>query len=189
MELIYLRVLVSGQKYNFIYTYKAPNLKEQLFLDKLEDFIHSINLNEPLFMIGDFNMDYNNKINSNIRKFLNHNDLINFVNKPTRISTKYYKKSNTTKRSSTMIDLILHNGNLINCTDVIECPFSDHHFIVAKLDLKKSAVCVKQIECRNLSADNIRRINSMIDEIDFKQMRNYDDINAKWLFIKNNSNY
>ncbi|CAF0992503.1 unnamed protein product [Brachionus calyciflorus] len=84
-ELIYLQFRKSGQLNNFIYTFRAPNLKEQLFLEKLEDFIHSINLNEPLFIVGNLNMDFSDKIKSNISKFADHNDLINFVKTPTSI--------------------------------------------------------------------------------------------------------
>ncbi|CAF1057954.1 unnamed protein product [Brachionus calyciflorus] len=84
-----------------------------------------------------------------------------------------------------MIDLLLHNGDLVSETDVIECPFSDNHFVVAKLDIQKSPNILKQIECRNLSSVNILKINSLIEEIDFQQIRNYDDINEKWLYVKN----
>ncbi|CAF1138942.1 unnamed protein product [Brachionus calyciflorus] len=52
------------------------------------------------------------------------------------------------------------------------------------LDIKKSPNVLKQIECRNLSAVNMLRINSLIDKIDLKQIRNFDDINAKWMFLK-----
>ncbi|RNA02458.1 RNA-directed DNA polymerase from mobile element jockey-like [Brachionus plicatilis] len=185
LELIYFQIRINGQKINFVYSYKAPNLKEQLFIDHLEEFLHSLSLNEPLFIIGDLNMDYNLTTNSNIRKFIDNNELINFVTKPTRISTKYYKKPNVTRRTSIMIDLILHNGDLVEETEVIDCPFSDHHFVVAKLAVKKPSNVLKTIDCRNLSAVNMFRINSMIDEIDFKQLRNLNDIDSKWMFLKN----
>ncbi|CAF0891632.1 unnamed protein product [Brachionus calyciflorus] len=85
----------------------------------------------------------------------------------------------------TQIDLLLHNGDLVSETDVIECPFSDHHFVVAKLDIPKSPNIFKKIECRNLSSVNILKINLLIEEIDFQQIRNYDDINEKWIYVKN----
>ena len=44
IELIYYQLKIKSQKYNFVYCYKAPNIKEQEFLDKLEEFIHSLNL-------------------------------------------------------------------------------------------------------------------------------------------------
>lgn len=83
-----------------------------------------------------------------------------------------------------MIDVILHNADLIEATDVVHCPFSDHHFVIAKLDIRKSSNLLKQIECRNLSAENMLKINNLIDQIDFRQLRNFNDINEKWMFIK-----
>ncbi|CAF1112143.1 unnamed protein product, partial [Brachionus calyciflorus] len=145
---------------------KPSNFKEIEFLDNLEEFIHSLNLSEPLFIIGDLNMNFNN--NQNIKDFIDHNDMINFISKPTRICSKFYSKSNTVKQSSTIIDLILHNGNYITETDVMECPFSDHCFVLAKLLINKPKNELKKIDCRNLSTENILKIFSSIDQIDFK---------------------
>ncbi|CAF1108395.1 unnamed protein product [Brachionus calyciflorus] len=124
MELIYFQIKIRDQLLNFIYSYRPPSLKEIPFLDKLEEFMQSLNLNQPLFLIGDFNIDHSVGEN-NIHKFIDNNELINFVTKPTRIISKFYKKNNSTRISSTMIDLLLHNGDLVSETDVIECPFSD----------------------------------------------------------------
>ncbi|CAF1057506.1 unnamed protein product [Brachionus calyciflorus] len=122
-----LTIQSKSNKLNFVYSYRAPNLKEQLFLDKLDDFIHTLNLNDPLFIVGDFNMNFDlNNINSNVREFSCNNNLVNFVQKPTRVAKKFFKKTNSYKCSSTLIDLFLNNGDLIDQTDVIDCPFSDN---------------------------------------------------------------
>ena len=132
MELIYFQIHSKRNKLNFVYSYRAPNLKEQVFLDKLDDFIHTLNLNDPLFIVGDFNMNFDlNNINSNVREFSCNNNLVNFVQKPTRIAKKFFKKTNSYKCSTTLIDLLLHNGDLVDQTDVIDCPFSDHHLQTA----------------------------------------------------------
>ena len=117
-------------------------------------------------------MDYNDRLSSNIRQFADHNELINFINKPTRVSHKYYKKSNQLKCSPTLLDLILHNGDLVDETDVIDCPFSDHDFVVGKFNIPKPTSILRTIACRNLSIENINKINSMIDELDYKQLYN-----------------
>ncbi|CAF1118079.1 unnamed protein product [Brachionus calyciflorus] len=130
-------------------------------------------------------MDNSPSIKSNISVFITNNDIVNFVQKPTRVCTKFYKKKNSTKCSSTLIDLFLHNGDLVDETDVFQCPFSDHKFVVAKLAIKKeSSIVKKEISCRNLSSENILKINSCIDKIDFKKIRIFDDINDKWKFVK-----
>ncbi|CAF1116675.1 unnamed protein product [Brachionus calyciflorus] len=89
-------------------------------INNLDEFIHSLNLGEPLFITGDLNMDYSPSIKSNISEFIPNNDLVNFVQKPTRVCTKFYKKTNSTKCSSTLIDLFLHNGDLVDETDVFQ---------------------------------------------------------------------
>ncbi|CAF0861672.1 unnamed protein product, partial [Brachionus calyciflorus] len=185
LELIYFQIRLKNQKYNFVNSYRSPSVNEELFLDKLDDFIHTLNLNEPLFIIGDLNMDCLNNANLKIKDFIQNNDLINFVTKPTRISTKFYKKSNTTKKTTTLIDLLLHNGDLVENADVIDCPFSDHNFVVSKLSINKPTNVMRTIECRNLSTENMEKINNLIDVIDLKQLKNNSNIESKWTFFKN----
>ncbi|CAF0807126.1 unnamed protein product [Brachionus calyciflorus] len=153
MELISFQIRLNKQLYNFVHPYRAPNLNESVFFDQLEDFI-----------VGDLNSDYNNKKHL-IKQFVEHNDLVKFVSKPTKISTKYNKKSNTTKRSSTLIDILLRNGDLVDSTDTIDCPFSDHHFLIAKLNFKKAPNESKKIESQN------RKINLK----NYNQFHWYDD--------------
>ena len=63
----------------------------------------------------------NHIINTNFRDFLTSNLLVNFVTKPTR------------SISESLIDVILHNSNLVLNTLVSDCPFSDHKFVTANL--------------------------------------------------------
>ncbi|CAF0801056.1 unnamed protein product [Brachionus calyciflorus] len=115
-------------------------------------------------------MDYSSNVNSNIGESADNNDLVNFVEKSTRICKRFYKKTNTTKCSSTLIDLLLHNGDLVDETD--------------QLFKKKESTVLKEISCRNLSSENLLKINSAIEKIDFKQIRIFDVINYKWKFVK-----
>ena len=94
MELIYFQLVINSQKLNFVYSYRAPYLNESIYLDKLEDFLHTLNLNEPLFIFGDLNMNCLYEQNLNIKRFIDNNELINFINEPTRICSKFFKKSN-----------------------------------------------------------------------------------------------
>jgi len=41
------------------------------------------------------------------------------------------------KESGTLLDIILHNKNLITDTQVIGCPYSDHKFIVGSIEIEK----------------------------------------------------
>ncbi|RNA03789.1 RNA-directed DNA polymerase from mobile element jockey-like [Brachionus plicatilis] len=184
LELIYTQFKINSQRFNFVYCYRPPNTKEKDILDKLDDFIHTLNLSEPLFIFGDLNMNYDPKITSNITYFCTSNDLINFIHKPTRVCSKYYKKTNKTKTTSTLIDLLLHNGNLIEETDVIPCPFSDHNFVVASLLIKKPNETYKTIKCRNLCQSNQLEICSQIKKANFKSLQSLKTIEEKWHFVK-----
>ena len=73
IELIYFQVKVLSQTYNFIYCYRRPVSNEKEFLDHLESVIHTLNLNEPLFIIGDLNMNILNDANSNLTSFMDNN--------------------------------------------------------------------------------------------------------------------
>ncbi len=41
------------------------------------------------------------------------------------------------KESGTLLDIILHNKNLISNTQVIGCPYNDHTFIVGSIEIEK----------------------------------------------------
>jgi len=59
---------------NIISCYKAPDVDELEFLTGAENYIHSINLEDPLFIVGDLNMNLKenpkNNININLAEFL-----------------------------------------------------------------------------------------------------------------------
>lgn len=69
-------------------------------------------------------MDLKTDANTNIKEFIRNNYLVNFVEKPTRVCTKFYKNINATRTSSSIIDLFSHNGDLVDGSDVISCPFN-----------------------------------------------------------------
>ncbi|CAF1138195.1 unnamed protein product, partial [Brachionus calyciflorus] len=60
--------------------------------------------------------------------------------------------------SSTLIDLFFHNGDLVDETCVVNCPFSDHKFVLANLLLIKPNSVSKIIECRSLSDSNLLKL-------------------------------
>lgn len=48
MELIYFQLKIKSVVYNFVYSYRSPNLNEDNYLEGLESYIHTLNLNAPL---------------------------------------------------------------------------------------------------------------------------------------------
>ena len=81
--------------------------------------------------------------------------------------------------------MILHNSNLIDETSVYSCPFSDHDFITASLNIVKPINSFKTIKCRNLCQRNIDEINKLVQESDLKSIFSLDNVEQKWTLIKN----
>jgi len=118
-------------------------------------------------------MNLNKDINNNLCEFLLNNCLINKVEK---ITKNVYSKSDTGSliNSQSLIDVIIENGDYIQNTDVIQCPFSDHCFVTANIIISKSTdSCLKTIETRSLNAEKISQICHEIEKIDFKRARNF----------------
>jgi hypothetical protein len=47
----------KNRQINFLSCYKAPNEHNTDFIDELENFVFSLDMNIPLFIVGDLNMD------------------------------------------------------------------------------------------------------------------------------------
>ena len=110
--------------------------------------------------------------------------MVNFVYQPTRVCSRFHKRRNQYLQSESVIDLFLHNADLVDETSVIDCPFSDHKFVLAKLTVAKLKCKQKTILCRNLSLVNTENICSQIDEIDWSGFKNFSSIDEKWMFVK-----
>ncbi|CAF1088906.1 unnamed protein product [Brachionus calyciflorus] len=101
-----------------------------------------------------------------------------------RVCSKFSKKKKNIISSNTIIDLNFHNGDLIDETHTIECPFSDHNFILAKLTIKKQTAVRKKISCRKLSQDNLVKISSLVDGIDLRELKKFETVEDKWIFVR-----
>ena len=59
-------------------------------------------------------------------------DFINLITEPTRVCTKFYKRLNNYKTTSTLIDLIITNNEFHKESMTVDCHFSDHKFVCSK---------------------------------------------------------
>ena len=133
LEYIYVKIASITLTFNIIACYKPPSYSEQVFLDGLEELIFSINSDEPLFLIGDMNMDLLTSKGSALASFIANNSLKNFTTDATRIATRHMQQQNRLVESRTLIDVVLHNGSLVNASQVFACPFSDHSFVAVRV--------------------------------------------------------
>ena len=90
-------------------SYKSPSTDNNEFLEKLESFLLLLDPREPLYIIGDLNMDLKSIKGSDLGNFLIRNELNNFVNQHTRICRSYYKDKKKYQTSRTLIDVIISN--------------------------------------------------------------------------------
>jgi hypothetical protein len=94
----------------------------------------------------------------------------------------FYKNGNTT---STLIDVVLHNKNLITTTKVVPCPFSDHDFVVSYLNVPKISNSNDLVTVKTISTKSLELINDKLRCTDFSVMNKFDSVNDKWTVFKN----
>ena len=139
---------------------------------------------EPLFIIGDLNMNLLSDDGNDLKEFMINNDLTNSVRSPTRIQTNFYKKTNKYKTSKTLIDLVLYNQhNLAKQSIVIDCPFSDHCFVATSLDIAYVKPQLPTIMCRNLSEPVLAQILLDLEHMDHR-MSEDKNVETNWTLIK-----
>ena len=119
-----------------------------------------------------------------LHDFLTNHQLNNFITEPTRVRTKFMTNSNSEKNSSTLIDVLVHNKNLVTDTRVIDCPFSDHKFIVGAINIEKPKVSPQTFWSRNLSEKNLLKLESRLNNINFQEIDKFNCADSKWEFLK-----
>jgi hypothetical protein len=115
-----------------------------------------------------------------LANFLLRNDLKNFVNEHTRVCRSYYKDKKKFQTSKSLKDVCIANQNEVNDVKVIGCPFSDHKFLVAALDLSRAKHTPFVNIGRSLSEKNLFLIADLIKSQDFSFDKNDQNINQIW---------
>lgn len=73
IECIHLQINIKDQDVNFFSCYKPPDLCEKEFIDDLENVIYSVDHSDPLFLVGDLNMNADS--NKYFHEFIKNNGL------------------------------------------------------------------------------------------------------------------
>ena len=136
---------------NFLIIYKPPKMNEKLFINELDEILCQLDRSLPLFIIGDLNIDLKSSKGQKLLQFMKSNDLSNFVDDYTRVASKYNNNINEFTISRSLIDVIIHNKNIISKTKVVPCSFSDHCFVIAELTMQRAKNLSHSIEVRNLN--------------------------------------
>jgi hypothetical protein len=107
-ETIYFQLYVDGNLVNMVLSFKSPSTDNNVYLEKLENFLFLLDPREPLFIFGDLNMYLRSK-GLDLANFLLSKDLINFVNEHTRVCRSYCKDKKKFQTSKSLIDVCISN--------------------------------------------------------------------------------
>ena len=189
MEFIYINIKIKNEELNFISAYKPPKTNNFQFLSTIENFFLSqINLKHPLFIIGDLNLDLLKDEGDNyvtdkglqLHQLLVNYNLKNYITDPTRIAYYRNKATNDVRKSTSLIDVLIHNGDLIDKTKVVGYPNSDHKFILATINVKQMKTNGFSMLSRNLSQKSITSIVDNIFKVDFSYISTYPTAQEKY---------
>ncbi|RNA06272.1 hypothetical protein BpHYR1_011153, partial [Brachionus plicatilis] len=115
-------------------------------------------------------MNLLNETNKNLKDFIISNGLVNYVTETTRTMTKFYQNACESKTTSTLIDVVLHNGTLVKDCKVFKCSFSDHDLISIKLTFPPKKKNRLFITGRKLNEASLSTITYEINKLNLKNM-------------------
>ena len=186
-EAMHLSVTHNYTTAHFLVCYKSPRLNDTEFLEFLDSKVSDIKPSDPLFIIGDLNMDLNSHHGKLLQDFMADFILTNFVKESTRVQSRLSRKNSFSLfcESSTLLDVIFHNDSLITENLVVGCPFSDHKFVTASICIDKPDHADSVTWARNLSERNLLSLSIKLAALDFTNMDKFHNCNDKWLFLKN----
>ena len=184
-EAMHLRLTYNNSSANFLACYKSPSLNNFDFVEFLDSKVSILDLKEPIFIVGDLNMDLNSNNSKLLKEFMCDYKLKNCISQPTRIRSRIMKKNSIIRSSSTLIDVLIHNGDLVSKSIVVSCPFSDHNIIAGSIKIDKKRPCDDVIWSRNLSERNLSLISENLAKHDFTKLDKLNTCNEKWLYLKN----
>jgi hypothetical protein len=121
----------------------------------------------------------------NLKNFINNFNFQNCVNTPTRVAHYKDKKTKVSRTTTSLIDVCIHNNNVVNKALAVDCPFSDHKFILIKININSVEKIDSTNYVRNLSDKNLDLINNLLLKENFKSIELFDDIENMWLSFKN----
>jgi hypothetical protein len=111
-------------------------------------------------------------------------NFVNYVKEATR--SAWYKFNSSTPeptfQTNTLIDVVLHNSDMVSSTHVISCPFSDHKLVLTNVNIYRPLdgpenAC--HVFRRNLSKKNFKKIDDTLNQTDFSVLNQFDSVNSK----------
>ena len=124
-------------------------------------------------------------------EFMNFMSFRNFVTDVTRKADYHLKKQNKIKTTQTLIDVVLHNQDLIISTNVVDHNISDHRMVTTYLKIDTASVKPAndgiKFKCvlNNKTLQNIDKyLNDNLSILNDDVIKAVS-VNDKWLIFKN----
>ena len=122
-----------------------------------------------------------------LRTWYEGRDYSQSVGDYTRVCTKFYEKTQSSKTSKSLLDVVIQNNEECKTASrVIGCPFSDHKFVLSNLSLKSAIeIELPSPTGRSLSPDKLAKIEKAIKKANFSFINdNKLSVDDVWLKFK-----
>ncbi|XP_072043447.1 uncharacterized protein [Amphiura filiformis] len=152
--------------------YRVPNSKVD-YIDKLDQvFQNHTSLYDDVIIVGDFNLDLSKRYEaSKVNTLATHSNMKQLIKDYTRI----------TETSKTKIDLaFVTKPDKVSSSGVHNLGLSDHCMIYIIRKNKKVKLPPKTIKTRSFTKFNPNDFVENIKNINWNEIKNYDDVNSAW---------
>ena len=171
IEILWIEICISNMRAMVGVLYRPPQSNVS-YWQKFENNIQPIiDLNIPIFLGGDFNVDMLVSQSSHLGNILTRLNLVNVVQEPTRI----------TSTSATCIDLIITNRpNLILDVNVLPNFCSDHCPVSVDINIKTSKQMCYKRKVKKYDHADFNSISNEIENTDWSNLFDSKAINENY---------
>ena len=160
--------------------YRPPNGNLDKAVDYLDECLKTLNLSKlNLFIIGDLNVNYQNKSAASYKKlhfFMQSNGLSQFINTTTR----------NTNKSKSLIDLVISNSQFISRSGTLDHYLSDHQPIYLVHKKGRDSRQSVRFEGRSYRHFDRESFKTALLEVDWTEVYSLSDPGESWNFILTN---
>jgi hypothetical protein len=173
-ETLCLGVNISKKsRCNFIISYNPHFEFRNDHMNHLGKMIEKFPSTSKNFIIGDLNQDMLSDKGVRLKSFMNSNHFVNVVKSPTHLQGQ----------NESLIDVVFTNDqNFVEKVDVVDCPFSNHKFVLTQLKFKVDHGCSRSVKARILNAKNLLLIKELLESspAHFACVDTFDDPDDKF---------
>ena len=154
--------------------YRPPAGNVNMFCEELTDIVQDITnmMGNDVIILGDFNVQYNDKSCNNYKDLLQFEQLTNLT-----------QLINVLTRQTNIIDLIYTNSNNIHMSGVLDILISDHELIYCTRKKKKSKVFKTEFTGRSYRNYDIDSLQNQLITHDWTNYMSIDNVNQCWDYI------